>query len=65
MEIKAIKENQKIKGSLELDMDVVRRMSFVECMSLVDIELRALRHEIKNLLIEKVFTRGGKNDAKK
>jgi len=39
--------------------DVLRRMGFIECMNVVDIELRALREEIKNLLIEKVFTRGG------
>jgi len=59
MEIKATKEKTKIKGVIELELDVLRRMGFIECMNVVDIELRALREEIKNLLIEKVFTRGG------
>lgn len=60
MEIKASKEKANLKGTLEIEMEVLRRKSYIECLDIIDIHLKALRSELRSVLVEEIFTRGGK-----
>lgn len=65
MEIKATKEKQKLKGTVEIEIDFLRRKPFAECLEIIDIHLLALRTELKNVMVDEIFSRGEKKNEKK
>lgn len=59
MEIRATRENENLKGTVEIEIDMLKRKTFTECLEIIDIHLLALRTELKNMMVNEIFTRGG------